>query len=142
MDGNRRYILVIAILLLTGLPATGAYFLYVFTKNPSLRPLGISQEKLAAVEGPAKSVSIQVHVDWGSDRTGAVTQADLRKLISGTLSTRTEDFIFEFNDVPGDQIGVTFVVGANRYGPFPPGRLIEGIVPALAALDMTKRARG
>jgi hypothetical protein len=142
MARNRRYALLFAIIACAALPATSAYVLYEVTDNPTLRPLGITQESLAAVEGGvSEGVSIVVSVDWGADRVGGMTQNELREIISGTLSRRTDSFMVRFQDVPGADVGVTFSVGVNRYGPFPKERMIDGIMPSLIALDATKKAR-
>ena len=142
MVGNRRYALLFAIIACAALPATSAYVLYEVTDNPTLRPLGITKERLAAVNGgAADGVSILVRVDWGRERTDGITRRELRETISSTLSRRTDSYMFQFEDVPGAEIGITFSVGVNSYGPFPKERMIDGIMPSLIALDATKRAR-
>lgn len=140
MTGYRNYLFLFAIYGILALPAAGVLVLYYFTKNPNLQPLGITREKLADVEGQTDYISIFVHVDWGQDRTSGMTKSDLRETIANVFSHRTGSYVFKFKDVPGDAIGVTFVVGPNRYGPYPPFRMIEGIPPALIALDMTLKA--
>jgi len=142
MNSSRNYIFLFVFCIFLALPAAGVNVLYYLTKDPSLRPLGITREKMAEVDGQTEFISIFVHVDWGRERTGGTTKADLRQMVSDAFFHRTDDYIFKFKDVPGDEIGVTFVIGPNRYGPYPPSRIIEGIVPALVALDMTKKARG
>ena len=120
------------------LPAVGVGVLYYLTNDPSLRPLSITREKLADIDGQTEYTLIFVHVNWGRERVGGMTKADLRKMISDTLFYRTDSYIFKFQEVTGDAISVTFVVGANRYGPYPPSRAVDGIIPALVALDMTR----
>ena len=139
MNGIRQYVVLFAIVISLTLPAIGALILYKITKDPYLRPLGLTKEEAATVDGPAEAISIGIQVSWGVDQD-SLTKDDLRQLISRTLSFRTEAFHFDFDDVHGTEIGVTFVVGPNRYGPFPPNRLIDGIVPALAALEYTQQA--
>ncbi len=140
--GDYRYvILIIAICLILTLPAAGVGVLYYYTNDPSLRPLAITREKLADIDGQTEYTLIFVHVDWGQEREGGMTKAEFRAMISDTLFFRTDDYIFKFKDVPGDEVSVTFVVGPNRYGPYPPARAIDGIVNALVALDMTRNAR-
>ena len=141
MDDFRYIIIITAICIFLALPATGMLVLYYFTNDPSLRPLAITREKLADIDGQSEYTLIFVHVDWGQERKGGVTKAGLRAMIADTLLLRTDDYIFKFKDVPGDEIGVTFVVGPNRYGPYSPAQAINGIVLALVALDMTKKAR-
>ncbi len=141
MESARQYIRLFFVIAVLSLPTSAALLYHHVTKDPFFRPLGITKEQLASVAGQTEFVSIAVHVDWGGERAGGTTRAELRKLISDTLYTRTDDYFFKFRDVPGKRIGVTFVVGPNRYGPYPPARLIDGIGPALAALKMTKKGR-
>lgn len=142
MASNRRYALLFAIIACAALPATSAYVLYEVTDNPTLRPLGITQERLATVGGVATDgATIVVEVAWGADRTSGTTQRELRQTIARTLAPRTDSFVFRFDEVPGSGLGITFRVGVNSYGPFPQERMIDGIMPSLIALDATKRAR-
>ncbi len=140
MTRTRQYMLLSAVIITLVLPAAGAFWLYYYTKNPYWRPLGITREKLAAVSREAKYVAISVVVDWGRDRMGGLSQDQLRAQISATLNMRTDDYFFRFREVPGNDIGVSFSVGPNLYGPYPPDRMIEGISPALEALEMTRNA--
>lgn len=141
MELRRRYGLLFVIVLCTALPAISAIVLYKITDDPTLRPLGITRERLAFEEGETNSVSILVSVGLGQDRPPGPDEADLRRLIGGVLATHTNDFVIRFNEQSGTEIGVTFVVGPNRYGPYATNQMLDGIVPALIALDMTKRAR-
>jgi len=142
MTSNRRYAYLFAVIACAALPATSAYVLYEVTDNPTLRPLGITQERLATVSaGRADGVSILVEVAWGADRTEGMSQRELRQTIADTLAPRTDSFVVRFDEVPGREVGITFRVGVNSYGPFPKERLIDGIVPSLIALDATKRSR-
>ncbi|WP_424966374.1 MULTISPECIES: hypothetical protein [unclassified Dinoroseobacter] len=141
MDTTRRYTLLTAIILFAALPATSAYLAYEFTQNPALRPLGITKEKLALAKEQTNSVSILVDVDWGEDLPEQASQDEMRALISGALSSQTDDYVFRFNSVPGDEVDIRFRVGANRYGPFAPEEMVRGIMLSLIALEVTQKAR-
>lgn len=138
---GRRIFALLAIFVVAALPAALAFLYYHFTQNPLMQPLGITREKLAAVEGQTEFVSIVVQVDWGQDRDGGVTQAEFRETLTRAFATRTDEVVFRFSDVPGKAIGVTYVVGPNRFGPYPLNRAVDGIVPATVALAMTKEFR-
>lgn len=141
MDFSRRYVLLSVIILCTALPAVSAYMLYMFTKNPTLRPLGITKEQLVQREGTGAALAIRVAVDWGQDQSPEASKLELREMIAETLFIYTDDFAITMRDVPGAQVGVTFRVGPNVYGPMPPEQMMDGIIPSLIALDMTKKAR-
>ena len=61
---------------------------------------------------------IDVLVTWGADWSGAMTKAQMRKLLVATLDQQTELYRIDFEDTKGGSIGVTFGVGPNNYGPF------------------------
>ena len=141
MAEYRNYLLLFGLPIVIALPAVAIYTYAQITDDPRLRPLGITREKLSIVEGESEFLSIIVRVDWGRDHVGRMTKEDLHQTIAGTLVFRTDDFYFKFNDVPGTDIKVTFDVGHNSFGPYSPKQLIGGIIPALRALDVTKKAR-
>lgn len=142
MKNNRRYSLLFVIILFAALPATTAYLRYHITKDPTLRPLGLDYEELVAEDSPSISASVRVNVDWGQDRTGGSTQKEMRTFISHIMSGHTDDYVLKFTNVPGDKIAVTLSVGRNRYGPFAPSQLAEGLHLALVALEMATKAKG
>jgi hypothetical protein len=141
MDFSRRYVLLIVIVLCTALPALGAYGLYFVTDNPTWRPLGLTKEALVQLEGDDGALAIRVSVEWGADQGAEASKAELREWIAETLFIYTDDFAISVRDVPGDQVAVSFRVGANSYGPMRPEQMMDGIIPSLIALDMTKKAR-
>ena len=139
MEGVGQFIAVVAIV---SLPAASVNLVHRLTGNPFLNPLGITQESLAEYGEESDSLSIGIYVDWGRDRPETPDRAEVGEYISDAISGRASDFFIVFRDVPGTEVEITLVVGPNRYGPYPPSRLIEGIVPATVALEMTRRARG
>ncbi|WP_424976180.1 hypothetical protein [Dinoroseobacter sp. S124A] len=137
---HRRYNPLLTIIVCTALPATSAYLLYQYTDNPTLRPLGITKEQLVRVPGEASSIAIRVSVDWGRDQPDGPSKNELHNIIANTLFNFTDDFVIKFRDMPGADVGVSFTVGANSYGPFTPDRMLDGIIPSLMAWDATKTA--
>lgn len=121
------------------LPALGLFVAHKITDNPLLQPLGLDKDSIAEYERSATNASIFVHVNWGTEHPGTPTQQDLRNLVSSGMVNRTDNYVFRFKDVPGTKAEVTFVVGPNSYGPYPPASMINGIIPALAALELTQR---
>lgn len=145
MNNNGNLIRVILAILLLATPAVSLRILSIYINAPYLQPLALTQEGLAAAgegEDGGGFTRIDVHVGWGRDWNGGMTQDQLRNVIAVTLNPQTEFYHFEFDDQPGEKIDVTFVVGPNRYGPYPPGRMITGIRSALAALRLTNGPEG
>ncbi len=140
MSALQRYAMVAVFILVVALPGGGYFLSYPVTQVPPLQPLGLTRDKLAELDGQTEFVSIGVHVDWGRDRAGGMTKMELRELVAYAFAPRVDELYFKFEEVAGDEIGVTFVVGPNLYGPYPPHRMVEGITPASVALEMTQRA--
>ncbi len=145
MDSNRNLIRVIIATLFLSTPAVAIHILSNYYDAPHLQPLALTKESVAAAENGNEGngfARIDVRVDWGNDWAGMMTQTRLREVIAKTLEPQTEFYHFEFDNLPGEQIDVTFVVGPNSYGPFPPSRMIAGIKSALIALRMTNGPEG
>ena len=145
MDSPASLIRPILIVLCLAAPAISLRIASNYSDNPYLQPLDLTEEGLAAVgEGGERYgfTRIDVHVSWGRGWSGRTTQNQLRNQLVATLDQQTELYFVEIQDAPGDAIGITFTVGPNRYGPFPPSRMIDGLNSALIALRMTNRPNG
>lgn len=136
MDGRSVFALALGAVMLPAAAAT-AYFLY--TGDPSLRPLGVTQESLATGGADPGFIAIAVRVDLGRDRPDALTRAALRRFIARAMAAKTTDYFVTFRERPGTAVGITLEVGANRYGPFPPDGLAAGVQTAAVALEMARR---
>lgn len=133
------------IIFLLAAPALSIKLVSLYSDDPYLQPLHITKEGLAAIAERNEQdglASIRVDVSWGRDFDGPMTQEQLKRRLNATLDAQTDRFFFNFNTVAGDQIGVSFIVGANRYGPYPPNGMVNGIELALIALRMNTRAGG
>ncbi len=140
MGGKGNLIRVLVAILLLALPAVTLSILSNYYDAPYLQPLDLTAEGLAAAGSGTSGTGlarIDVQVGWGRDWTGSLTQTRLREVITTTLEAQTKLYSFDFEDIPGEQIDVTFVVGRNVYGPFEPGQMVTGINSALIALKMT-----
>lgn len=142
MDDDGFPIRIVAIILFLAAPAGIIYILSHFYDNPYLQPLDLNWKEVAATGEELGFARIDVHINWGQDWSGTTTRAELHDMIAATLEAKTEFYRFEFHDQPGENIDVTFVVGSNSYGPFPPRQMIEGIKPAILALKMVNKPEG
>lgn len=125
-----------ALILAVALPATSAYTYYRATRDPTLRPLGVTKEEIAANAGEEHALDITVQVDWGRDTEFGVPPDELERALSRSLQAFDADHHFRFKDVPGDDVLVTYIVGYNRFGPYHPTQAAAGIRSALTALQM------
>lgn len=126
------------IVFLLAAPAGVIHAVSYFTNIPNLLPFDLKWEDIAINYDEPDYVGIDVRVDWGREWAGKTTEAEIREMIAGVLAVRTEFYRIEFHDLPGEQVDVTFVVGLNSYGPFPPNQMQAGIKSAVIALKMVK----
>lgn len=131
------------ILFVLAAPAVGVRIASHFSDDPYLQPLALTSERIASAgerrEGEGLA-AVEVRVDWGRDWAGAMTQADLRGTIARSLASQTDLFWFRFRETEGKRVGVSFRVGPNIFGPYPPGGMRDGIHSALVALGATNGA--
>ncbi len=132
----RINLLLLAIIIVVAMPGTGAYLYYRATKDPTLRPLGVTKEELAATLGDEHVLDIVVQIDWGRDRQSRSPKSDLERAISRTLSAFAVDHRFRHKDVAGDSVQITYVVAHNQFGPYTPARAAEGIRAAVSAMQI------
>ncbi len=140
MDQNRSLTRALLVVVLLAAPALTIRAISEYNDDQNLLPLAQTREaRVGTYEGRESKgfARIDVRVDWPRGWTGAITQKSLKDVISNTLKHQTEYYRIEFVERVGEQIEVTFDVGPNRYGPFPPGRMLDGIETALVALRMT-----
>ena len=144
MRNPRTFFKVMLAVALLAAPAVSLHVLTNYYDAPHLQPLALTSETAAVLDeahGGGPFARIDVNVDWGTEWNETLTPEALRQKLVNTLKHQTNHYQFNFNDIPGDRVDVTFVVGPNSYGPFPPGGMISGITSALVALRTTNRAR-
>ncbi|MCF3593786.1 hypothetical protein LZG00_07210 [Rhodobacteraceae bacterium LMO-12] len=145
MGDKGNLLRVILIIVFLAAPAVTVRILSNYSDAPYLQPLALTKKGISALETTQEgngNARIDVHVNWGRETTGTLTQEQLHRLLTTTLSQQTEAYHLVFHDIPGKEIGVVFVVGSNRYGPYPPNIMLGGLNSALMALRMTHRPRG
>lgn len=113
-----------------------------YSDDPYLQPLALTAEGLAAAgEGEEADgfAVIDVEVLWGRDWDGQITRTGLRRIIGQSLKRQTDYLRFSIREMPGNRVTVSFVVGPNRYGPYAPGAMSDGLHAALTAQRMAHR---
>lgn len=132
----RLNLILPALIIAVALPATSAYTYFLTTRDPTLRPLGITREELAATFGEGHVLDITVEVDWGQDAVFAESREALQRMLSRSLTAANAEHHFLLRDVPGDRVLITYVVGYNRFGPYHLTEAAAGINAAVAALKI------
>jgi hypothetical protein len=121
------------------LPAALSLSAYFITKNPNLRPLGVTIEKLAEAGLIKDSGEIIAVISIG-DKSGKHAS---KNEYSNALETAFERFNskvrIKFRTVPNNShITVTYLVGMNRIGPYEINNAAGGIKAAVRAERMLK----
>ncbi|PIE07894.1 MAG: hypothetical protein CSA74_05160 [Rhodobacterales bacterium] len=103
---------------------------FLYTRDPNLRPLGLTREALRDSGGFRQDVGIVAHIDGprvAGERLGLALRASFE---SKGVELR---LVFREN---GDATTVTYVIGKSVLGPYPRSRAAEGIAAAVAAFRM------
>ena len=95
----RLSLLLPAMILIVGLPAAGAYAYYRATHDASLRPLGITQQVLAARPGSASVKAIAIQIDWGQAADPSLSRREVQKNLSRSFAGFGADHHFRLNEI-------------------------------------------
>ena len=79
----------IAAILLLAAPAGVMYILSHFYDSPYLQPYDLDWKDFATTGEALGFARIDVHINWGRDRVGTMTQTELRDVIAATLHAQT-----------------------------------------------------
>ncbi|PTQ70129.1 hypothetical protein [Celeribacter persicus] len=123
-------------------PAILALTAYFITQNPSLRPLGITVERLTeAGQLENKSLIIAV-VDIGAETKATTTKDQYRTALETAFARMEAEVQVKFRSIPGSSgVNVTYLVGESRIGPFPIARAAAGVAAATQAERMVVAQR-
>ncbi len=136
MQQTRRSIAyVFGIIAVVVLPTAMMLGWYQITRDPNLRPLGITRESLRAFGESGAGVDLVAVVDWVPPRTGGFTQRQLAKDLTASFASKGVEVRVLFRE-GRDATHVTYVIGRTRLGPYPAARAAEGIAAAVEAYRM------
>ena len=145
MSTSSNLLRTLLVIFLLAAPATALKIASFFSDNPYLQPLALTREGLAAFgEGgfDGATTHVEIRVNWGRGWPGPLTRAQLRTTLTDAIAPWTDRYRFDFHNGKGTDVTVTFIVGPNRYGPYPPGQLANGLNTALIALRMSPAPDG
>lgn len=132
----RPDVFLIVLIVCISLPGAIAYIAYIVTGDPTLIPLGVTQQELAKTKGTIVAHDIAVQIDWGADADYASTPQEIEFLLNRSLNGFGVDHHFRHATVPGGTVAVTYFVSGNQFGPYTPGNAVRGIRAAVAALKI------
>lgn len=130
---NRHPFLLPAITLFVGLPATLTLVFYLYTHDPTLRPLGVSRSDAEKFDRPLADLEVVISVFWGGNSRTSLTKQDLEHTISNALKIYGVNYRMRWGDNLGDQILASIRVDHIEFGPFPIQDLAGTIPAAISA---------
>jgi len=120
------------------LPEAAALMLDKYTDDPTFRPFGISKFSLSQSSEAHAMNEVLVRIDWGSGVPATIQRDDVGKRLGKALEVYDIEFRLKFSDNTGGEIGVTYIVGHNKFGPYLFQNASQGIPAALAAYRSMK----
>ena len=128
---SRNLKILIAIIVVVVLPTAAALTWYWVTKDPTIRPLGITKQAL--VERTAKGGSmLTIVIRFDPDEDAKASEA-LGANIMRALEAKGVIGSVKRLPVPGHEITVTYLIGASTLGPYSASRASSGINAAVGA---------
>lgn len=134
-QARRSLTYVLMIIAVIVLPTAVALGWYAFTRDPNLRPLGITREALRAYGGVGAGPEVVAYVDWVPPSTGGFTQHRLADDLVKSFRSKGVDVRVVFREGRATT-RITYVVGRTTLGPFPTARAAEGVAAAVEAYRM------
>lgn len=140
MDRRPFYLFVSAVAA-AALPSVIALGYSKANRDPTLRPLWATAERLAEADSPEKLYEITVLVEWGASSSLLIAPEALKADLNRMLKDYPVNYHIRMVKTAGPQVAISYLVGSNRIGPFPPHRAAEGTNAAIAAFRMGQEAR-
>lgn len=130
---NARYLALIVLAIST--PSLLALAWFYYTKDPNLRPLGITVEALQTYAGIGPGVQIVAVVDGVGPSVTQEARDRMRTTLTDAFQAKGVDVVIEMRDSNGAP-RVTYNVGKTTLGPYSTNRASEGINEAVEAFRM------
>lgn len=135
MSQHRNLGFLVLIILVVVAPTAASLSWYHISKNPNLRPLGITKQALTSYNGGGEGIEIVAVVEWTPPRAGTYTPAHLSRALTDSFAAKGVDVRIEFH--PGqDGTRITYKIGTTVLGPYTTARASEGIAAAVEAYKM------
>jgi len=138
---RRSYAYLMLIVIVVVAPTAASLGWYQMSKDPHLRPLGITQQAIRAYENGGEGLEIVALVDLANENVGGPSHEALAATLRRSFSAKGMDVRIVFRD-SGGGLRITYLVGRSVVGPFPASRASEGIAAAVAAFRMDAPADG
>ncbi|MEJ1990351.1 MAG: hypothetical protein P8X50_01230 [Maritimibacter sp.] len=130
-----RYLALVIMAIST--PSLIALGWFYYTKDPNLRPLGITVEALQTYAGIGPGVQIIAVVDGMDSSISPAAQQELKSTLTYAFQAKGVDVTVVMRDSGGSP-RITYNVGKTTLGPYPTSRASEGVNQAVEAFRMHK----
>ncbi|SPF79156.1 hypothetical protein ALP8811_03093 [Aliiroseovarius pelagivivens] len=131
---SRNIKILIAIIVVVVLPTVAALAWYAVTKDPTIRPLGITKQALVEqTSDDGAMLTIVIRFDPDEDTK---TSELLGTKIAYAFEAKGVVGSVKRLPVPGNEMTVTYLIGASTIGPYPASHASTGINAAVGAYRM------
>lgn len=139
----RENLLVCVVAAMIVAPATFVMGLYWLTNDPTLRPLGITEAKLASAGMSENSGAILTTIRIAEGAQLGSSREDLERAINNAFDVYGTESRFKYIRARKARgVSVTYTIGKSQLGPYPISHASEGIrATALAHRMMQKQAK-
>jgi len=145
-DANKRPVLWMTGLIgVIAFPMVASLVYFQISRDPSLRPLGVTQEAERAYErgasGESRPLEITVRVHWAPGHTGGHTHLSLREAFHKSFESKGITAVDVRFLTGRDRTTVTYVIGSSTIGPVPVEQAAQGVNAAVDAFHMSQEDR-
>lgn len=131
-SGNAYLFVVVVVVILPTVVALGWYHV---SKDPNLRPLGVTEQALRKHQGTAEGLEIVALVEWVQPPSATQTQAQLTLALTRAFRAKGAEVRVIFRE-GRDATRITYVVGKSSLGPFAITQASYGVEAAVQAFNM------
>ncbi len=134
------HLLIVVFLVIA--PSAAALGYYHITRNPTVRPLGITRESLDAYERGRTSTVFEIvaRVAYDPRHSGGVSQDELRRALTAAFRIKGVHVNIQFERPGKAGTRITYIIGPSTIGPYPLSESAVGINQAVEAYRMTVKA--
>lgn len=128
---------LLIVILLVVAPTAGTLTYYYLTKNPTVRPLGITREALDAFEQGGQRFEIVANVAFDARDSGGKSRAQLQRDLINAFRAKGVHVNVQFTRTGGSGTWITYVIGPSTMGPYALSEASDGVNKAVEAYRMT-----
>ena len=131
----------VAIIAAVATPATVALSAYQITGDPTLRPLGVTIEKMVEVAAPPDDLTVKAELHLADTETETALRF-ARQIDRAFLALGHDPWVVVLRDPRAGESHVIYRVGRNTFGPYALQEAAQGVRPAITAIRSTLASRG